>query len=94
VTAQMIDAGARLAAVHRRVGRVTAAMLTELVEPLVVLGQVRVWREAVRRVTGEAERHAQAALVRNALSDLHFAYEAFDKAAAARRKTTAPRSAA
>lgn len=79
-TQRMIDAGRRIDAVHARVGRASARLLRALVEPMVMGGEIRVWRELARGVTGETERHAQAASVRMACENLRLAYEEIDGA--------------
>ena len=86
VSQGMIDAGRRLAQAHRHVGRATVRLLTALVEPLVMRGEIRVWRVLVRQATGVEERHAQAALVVQACKDLHYAYADIDREAGRRRK--------
>lgn len=79
LTQQMIDAGKRLDEAHGEIGRGDAQLLRALVEPLVMLGEIRVWRVVVLKVTGESERHAQAARVRSAVENLRLAYEVIDE---------------
>jgi hypothetical protein len=80
VTQRMIDAGARifggreLAGILQVVGPVSAKVLVALVEPIVLEGIVTYWRGQVQKVTGEAEVHAQGAIVRMACEDLRLAY--------------------
>jgi hypothetical protein len=85
-TQQMIDAGGRIAEVHKHLGRATARLLAGLVEPFVMRGEVRVWRVLVIQATGEREVHAQGGLVRMALEDLRLAYADIDRDTRARRR--------
>lgn len=78
VTQRMVDAGARIEAVNRAMGRADVQLLKALVGPLVA-GEVRVWRVLVQGVTGETERHAQAAAVRRACENLALAWEEVDR---------------
>jgi len=92
-TVAQIDAGRKIEQVHARVGRCVAALLTALTEPMVMRGEVRVWRELVRAQTGETERHAQAAVVRQACEALRLAYEDGDTGRAAPARSASTRSA-
>lgn len=83
---RMLDAAGRVAEAHAEVGRASARLLEALVEPLAMRGEIRVWRVVVKVVTGETERHAQAARVRQACEDLHLAYEAVDARERAKRQ--------
>jgi hypothetical protein len=85
VSVGMIDAGRRVAEVERAIGRLNVQLIRALVDPMMA-GEVRVWRELVRHVTRETERHAQATAVRVAVENLRLEYEAIDKAAALARK--------
>lgn len=87
VTQGMIDASKRLAKAHREVGRASAMLLNAVTEPLIMRGELRVWRVLVAQVTGESERHAQAGAVRQALENLRLAYDDIDKEEARRRKS-------
>jgi hypothetical protein len=78
VTQGMIDASWRIRAVHRESGRASAELLAALAAPITG-GQVRVWRVIVKEVTGETDRHAQAAAVRSAVENLRLAYQALDR---------------
>lgn len=89
VTQGMIDASKRLAKAHREVGRAAAMLLTAVTEPIVMRGEIRVWRVLVKQVTGESERHAQAGAVRLAVENLRLAYQDIDKEEARRRRTGA-----
>lgn len=94
VSQGMIDGGKRLAVAHKHIGRASAHLLAALVEPLVMRGEVRVWRVLVQHATGETERHAQAGVVRLALEDLRLAYEEIDKDNARRRARERPQATA
>lgn len=87
VTQGMIDAGGRIDEAHSFLGRADVALLRALVEPLTMRGEIRVWRELVRAVTGEAERHAQGARVRSACDNLAGAYDEVDR----RKRRPTPR---
>lgn len=75
----MIDAGGRIHAAMGAVGPVNARLLTELISPMVDLGQIIAWRGVVQRVTGEADRNAQGAMVRQACESLRLVYAAADE---------------
>jgi hypothetical protein len=92
INQRMIDAGKMLDLVHSQMGRADVRLLRGLVEPLVERGEVRVWRVQVQELTGETERHAQAAVVRMATANLVLAYEAADEIR--RRERDARRAAA
>jgi hypothetical protein len=85
-----IDAGRRLAEVHGRVGPAIARLLSGLVEPWVMRGEIRVWRVVVAQLTGETERHSQAGQVRLACENLRLAYEEIDEAWARRERVKRP----
>jgi len=91
---RMMDAGNRIVDAHDEIGRGSAMLLTALVEPLAMRGEVRVWREQVRAATGETERHAQAAAVRAACENLRLGYEAIDRRDETRRRRAMGRLAA
>jgi hypothetical protein len=74
---RMIDAGRRIDAAHALVGRRSVRLLAVLGESVAGC-EVRVWRVLVEQVTGETERHAQAAAVRLAVGDLREAYDVLD----------------
>jgi hypothetical protein len=86
VTQRMVDAGGRLTDVHARIGLGSARLLQGLVEPLVMRGEIRPWRYVAQLLTGETERHAQAAAVRQACENLYLAYEAIDAEKARARR--------
>jgi len=97
VSQRMIDAGRRIEQLHGLVGPAAARLLSGLVEPLVMHGEVRVWRVLVQQITGETERHAQAAAVRMAVQSAVLCYPAIDQAEdelKARRRALRPRYAA
>lgn len=73
----MVEAGQRLDEAHRALGRMSVVVLRALVEPMMA-GEVRLWRELVRAATGEADRTAQATVVRTACEDLRLAYDEID----------------
>jgi hypothetical protein len=81
----MIDAGGTIAAALRFVGPVNARILGGLISPIVDQGVVLVWRAVLERVTGEKDRNAQGALVRQACEALRLFFKAlgFDGAAGA-----------
>jgi hypothetical protein len=79
VTQRMIDAGSRLARVHRYCGLGSARLLEHLVRPVVAEGAVRVWRVLVKEATGVDERHAQGVLVRQAVNHAMLAYREVDR---------------
>lgn len=94
ITQRMVDAGARIAEAHKGAGPASARLLAALVEPLVMHGQVLPWRDQVKAVTGESERHAQAAAVRQACENLQLAYVAIDEEKARLRRRFAGGAAA
>lgn len=79
VTGRMIQAGREIELAHQLVGRADARLLAGLVEPLVMRGEIRVWRVLVQQLTGETERHAQAARVRGACQNLVLAWPEVDR---------------
>lgn len=79
LTQRMLDAGGRLDDAHAMIGRADVQLLRGLVEPLVMQGQLHVWRVVVQKLTGETERHAQAAKVRSAVENLRLAYDDVDE---------------
>ncbi len=91
VRQRMIDASRRVRLAEASVGRAALEVLRAIVEPMLG-GEIRVWRELVRVVTGETERHAQAARVRAALDDLLAGYKGIDQDELRRRRGI-PRSA-
>jgi hypothetical protein len=74
---RMIDAGKQIDRLHSIIGVMPTRVLTALVEPM-VLGEIRVWQVIVKRVTGETDPHALAAMVRMACEALRLAYDEID----------------
>jgi hypothetical protein len=100
VTDAMVDAGRRIACAMKGdtarsicgIGPVNAKLLEALISPMVDEGRIIAWRGVVQRVTGETERHAQGAVVRQACENLaqhHEDYDAFHR----RARTAAPGAA-
>jgi hypothetical protein len=95
VTNAMVDAGRRIALalnggdVKGRggellgrapgVGPANAKILQALISPLVDEGRIIAWRGVIERVSGETERHAQGALVRQACENLRLVYAEVDE---------------
>jgi hypothetical protein len=100
VTDAIVDAGKRIASAFKGdarlgipgVGPANAKLLEALISPMVDEGLIIAWRGTVQRVTGETERHAQGAVVRQACENLVQHHEAYD--AAHRRPRSASPSAA
>jgi hypothetical protein len=70
VTDAMIDAGTMIAFVLKGVGPVFAQLLTHQISPMVDEGRVVVWRAQVLAATGETDRNAQGAMLRQACKAL------------------------
>lgn len=79
VTQRMVDAGKRLRRAHQLVGLLDERLLTHLVQPMVLHGEIRVWRILVKEATGVDERHAQGILVQRACDNLIQAYRVLDR---------------
>lgn len=79
VTARTLEAGKRIGEALSIAGLVNGRLLMELSEPAVIQGQSVNWRQAVQRVTGEHQHHAQAAAVRLACENLRLAYVEIDR---------------
>jgi hypothetical protein len=102
VSDAMVDAGRRIAAVLKGdarlplsgVGPLNAALLEALISPYIDEDRTAVvWWWHVQRVTGENEKHAQAAAVRLACESLRLVYDDYD-AILRRRREQKPTSAA
>lgn len=65
-----LDARKRVLKLLHDVGPVNARLLAGLIAPIVEQGAVISWRGTVQRMTGETERHAQGAVVRQACEAL------------------------
>lgn len=90
-TQVMIDASRRVNVALSRVGPVSAKILRGLNEPMIA-GEVRPWRAIVQRLSGEKDRNAQAALVRQACEGLVLVYRDIDELA--RRLATEAKASA
>jgi hypothetical protein len=69
-----VDAQATIRWALGQIGPVNARLLHALIEPMVALGAVIAWRGVVERVTGEKDRNAQGALVRQACEALRLVW--------------------
>lgn len=88
-TQVMIDASRRAQLALGMVGPVNARLLKQLNEAMIGAG-ICVWRWIVQRATGERDRNAQAALVRQACESLLLVHQAIDQKA---RSEAAPAAA-
>jgi hypothetical protein len=89
VNQAMIDADKRRARALKAIGGVNAKLMGALIGQMVdQLARVFVWRVIVAAVTGERDRNAQGALVRQACESLLIHYD--DEDEAERRKRGAP----
>ncbi len=79
VNMRMIRAHDQVRLAMGAVGPATARVLAALVEPLVSVGVGASWRDQVEQAAGEAERHAQGAVVRLAAENLRLVYQAIDQ---------------
>ena len=87
VTDAMVDAGRRIAAAFKGdprrglqgIGPVNAKLLEALISPMVDEGRIIAWRGVVQRVTGENDRNAQGAMVRQACESLRLVYDETDE---------------
>lgn len=87
VTNAMVDAGRRIAAALKGdagrgiqgIGPVNARLLEALISPMVDEGRIIAWRGVVERVTGERDRNAQGAMVRQACESLRMVYDETDE---------------
>ncbi len=75
---RQIDARARYQLVLSYVGLSTARLLDVLMQPSVMCGSVVIWRAEVARITAEKDKHAQAAVVRQACDNLRLAFGVYD----------------
>lgn len=83
VSQAMIDASAELATVYDTMGEQNAAIMQALIrEQSAILTR---WRDTVKRITGEANDKAQAALIRSACENLALAWRKLDYRARERR---------
>lgn len=97
VTDAMVDAGRRIAKAFRGdpelnvpgIGPVNAKLLEALVSPMVDEGRIIAWRGVVERVTGEKDRNAQGAMVRQACEALHQVYAEASRKRAGKPKVVA-----
>jgi hypothetical protein len=88
----MIDADARRAAALRAIGGVNGRLMSALIGRMVdELAQVFVWRAVVEKVTGERDKHAQGAVVRQACESLVLHYDEVDGARRAAKDAEAGR---
>ncbi|MHB8287465.1 MAG: hypothetical protein ACYDD1_22710, partial [Caulobacteraceae bacterium] len=94
VTVAMVDAGRRFDTALSLVGRADVTVLSALIQPSVMCGTTHDWRGEVQRVTGEAERHCQGSIVRQACENLRLAYAEMDNARWESRQAAAADQAA
>lgn len=95
VNQAMLDADVRRAKALKAIGGVNSRMMSALIGRMVdELAQVFVWRAVVEKVTGERDKNAQGALVRQACESLVLHYEAVDAARRAARDAEAGRGPA
>lgn len=83
ITQAMIDASAELATIYATMGEQNAAIMQALIsEQSAILTR---WRDTVKRITGEPNDKAQAALIRSACENLALAWRKLDYQAKQRR---------
>lgn len=80
VTDAMLAAAARVTAAMLRVGPANARLLQALTDPMLTIGHVPDWRAIVAATSGETDRHAQGAAVRQACENLRLVYRIGEEA--------------
>jgi hypothetical protein len=78
VSQAVIDAGGRIEAVHRRIGRQDLVLLRALAGATLA-GEVRPWRWLVEESTGVTDRHGQGSIVCYVCENLRLAYDEIDQ---------------
>lgn len=79
ISQAQLDAGQRIQFVLRGVGPVNARILNGQIAPVVDEGrEVLVWRAALQAATGEANKDAQGALLRQACESARLMYDLWD----------------
>jgi hypothetical protein len=80
VTDAMVDAGRMVAFILKGVGPVNAKVLEYQIVPMIERdGGPTIWRWHLERATGEKERHAQGAILRQACENLRLVLDDWDE---------------